>query len=264
MSGSCDGGRGRQNLRVLLDYAGAIAVVGLVWELAALAVHRSILPGPAPTLAAFARGMFTAEGLSGGLARHFLVSTYRVVVSMVIACALAVPLGLWMGRSERLDRWLAPIVYLLYPVPKVAFLPIILLFLGVYDAPKIFLIAIVVFFQILVTTRDAARQVSPQSVYSMISLGASDSQIYQYAILPACLPKIFTSLRIGLGTAVAVLFLTETFATSLGLGYFLVDSWSRLAYVDLFAGVVALGVLGFLLYLLVEWLERELTPWQFI
>lgn len=255
---------GPSSLRAFLDYAGAFLAILVFWELAALAVHRPVLPGPAPTLAAFARGMFTAQGLSGGLGAHFLVSSYRVIVSLIIAVTLAVPLGLWMGRSERLDRWLAPIVYLLYPVPKVAFLPIILLFLGVYDAPKIFLISLLVFFQILVTTRDAARQVSRQSIYSMQSLGASESQIYRYAILPACLPKIFTSLRIGLGTAVAVLFLTETFATSLGLGYFLVDSWSRLAYVDLFAGVVALGVLGFLLYLLVEWLERELTPWQFI
>ena len=83
--------------------------------------------------------------------------------------------------------------------------------------------------------------------------------------LPATVPAALTALRVSIGTAIAVLFFTETFATTSGLGYYIiVDSWGRLAYADMYAGVVAMSLLGLLLYFVVDRLERRLAPWMFV
>ena len=132
------------------------------------------------------------------LGAHLLVSTARVIVSLLAALLPAVLLGMVLGRVESLDRYAAPLIYLTYPVPKIIFLPVVITLLGLGNLSKIFLISIIVFFQILVTTRDAARQVNKGMVDSVISLGAESCKFTAtLSILPA-LPKILTSLRISL------------------------------------------------------------------
>ncbi|MCL6638660.1 MAG: ABC transporter permease subunit [Firmicutes bacterium] len=168
-----------------------------------------------------------------------------------------------LGRVGKLDRLAAPAVYLAYPLPKIIFLPVILTLFGVGDFSKVFLISIIVFFQVLVAARDAARQVNKGVIDSVISLGATDFQVYRHVIFPACLPKILTALRIGLGTAIAVLFFSETVANRTGIGYYLMDAWARFAWDEMFAGVIAMGVMGFVFYLFLDWMERKLCPWQF-
>ncbi|HCG99537.1 MAG TPA: ABC transporter permease, partial [Actinobacteria bacterium] len=138
--------------------------------------------------------------VQGELSRHFAVSLYRVGVSILLGVALALPAGLILGREEWLDRFVAPIVFVLYPIPKIVFLPVLLLLLGLGNLSKIVLITVIVFFQILVTTRDAAKEIPGQSVMSMESLGATSWQIYKHVVYPASLPKMFTALRIASGT----------------------------------------------------------------
>lgn len=250
----------------------AIAVVLLLagWEALSLAVNSLALPGPWPALLALRRS------LGEGLLQHVWISTLRVVASLVISVAVAVPVGIYLGRQEQVDlvprrrSWLArwtprlmpPLIYLTYPIPKVVFLPIIMVLLGIGDVAKAFFIALVVGFQILVTARDAARGVSRGSILSVQSLGGSEWDIFRHVIWPAALPEIFTSLRNGLGTAIAVLFLSETFATNSGIGYFLVDAWSRIAYDEMFAAVIAMGLMGLGLYLILDWLEWLSCPWK--
>ena len=193
---------------------------------------------------------------------NLLVSTARVIASLLVALLPAVLLGMVLGRVERLDRYAAPLIYLTYPVPKIIFLPVVLTLLGLGDVSKIFLISIIVFFQILVTTRDAARQVNKGMVDSVISLGAGELQIYRSVIYPACLPKILTSLRISLGTAIAVLFFPKQSPTGglWGIGCYVMDAWARLAWDEMFAGIIAMGAMGFILYLILDWLEKRLCP----
>ena len=115
---------------------------------------------------------------------------------------------------------------MLYPIPKVVFLPILLVLLGLADAPKIVLIALTVFFQVLVAVRDAVHAVPEDLVLSARALGAGRWGVYRHVIVPATLPAVFTSLRIGTGTAIAVLFIAEAIAGSTGLGYFIMQSWA--------------------------------------
>jgi NitT/TauT family transport system permease protein len=183
-------------------------------------------------------------------------------MAMAIALATALPAGIALGRSRRYDAAFAPVIYLLYPVPKIALLPIVMLLFGIGNGARVAIVALILFFQILVSTRDAARNVAAQYLLSLRSLGASRRHTLQFVIVPAILPELLSSLRIGTGTALAVLFFSETFGTRLGLGYFVMESWMRLSYVDMFAGVLCLGLCGFLLFIGIDALERRLCRWE--
>jgi ABC-type nitrate/sulfonate/bicarbonate transport system permease component len=234
-----------------------IAIVVLVWQVASMLVSSSLLPGPGAAVQAL------VHNLPRGLGHHFLVSGYRLALSMAIATLLAAPLGLAMGQSPRLNRLVSPMIYLIYPIPKIVFLPIIMLFLGTGDVSKVFIISLILFFQILVVVRDACLAVRPELVQSVRSLGAGRLDLLRHVYFPASLPSILTALRVSTGTAVAVLFLAETFATQAGLAYFItVEAWGRLAYADMYAGVLAMAMLGLSTYMLLDRLERRACEWM--
>ncbi len=232
-----------------------LIIIGL-WYALAIFIKNQMLPTPWEAVTEFFRIFRSTIWV------HFYVSAYRVVVSLLVSFAAAVPLGLLIGREEVIDRFISPVIYLIYPLPKIVFLPLVFLFFGLGDFPKIFMISMIVAFQILVTARDAAKGVPQQSIYSMTSLGASKWQIFYHVIWPSCLPKVLTSLRISLGTAIAVLFFVETFATTEGLGYFIMDSWSRSEYSEMFAGIIGMSILGLILYIIVDIIDARWCKWQ--
>jgi NitT/TauT family transport system permease protein len=231
----------------------------IAWQLLTWLLRADVLPGPWAVIRAFIRAV------PRGLGWHFLVSTWRVSASIALAMVLAVPAGLVLGQSRALDRFFAPIVYILYPIPKIVLLPVILLLLGIGDASKVFIIWLVLFFQILVVVRDQAGAIRPELIYSVRSLGAGRRALFRFVYLPATVPAALTALRVSVGTAIAVLFFAESFATSSGLGYYIInESWGRLAYPEMYAGVIAMSLLGLLLYFLIDRLERRLAPWMFV
>ncbi len=243
--------------RNMIGYFLAFGLLIVFWHLGSLALNKSFLPTPLASFQAFVIAFSEKE-----LLYHWRISALRIVISILLAFVTAMPLGLFMGRSPKADRILGPLVYLLYPLPKVVFLPIIVVLLGLGSAPKIFLIALVIFFQIIVVTRDAARSIPNDSILSMRSLNATPMSMYYHLILPYCLPKILTSLRVTLGTAVAILFFAETFASFDGLGYFILEGMETRNYPDMYAGIIALALLGMMLYWLVDYLEYCLCRWQ--
>jgi ABC-type nitrate/sulfonate/bicarbonate transport system permease component len=235
-----------------------LATVGLLasWQLVSMIINQPVLPPPWEVLRAF------VLALPQELGRHFLVSAWRVVASIVVAVAFAVPVGLGLGLSPAASRLAAPIIYLLYPIPKIVFLPIILLLLGIGNVSKVFVIALILFFQMLVVVRDEAANLRPELIASVRSLGAGRRALFRYVYLPACLPAVLTSLRVGIGTAIAVLFFAESFATTSGLGYYIiVETWGRLDYAEMYAGVVAMSLLGLALYFVVDKLQQRTCPW---
>ena len=240
--------------RRILGYLGALVVMLLAWEALALAIDQPFLPPPTAAIPTFIE-------LFGEIAPHILISAWRVVASLALGTVFAVPLGLALGRSPRTDAVAAPIVFLSYPVPKVVFLPVLMLLLGLGSLSKIALITLIVFFQILVTARDAARSIPAAPVLSVRSLGANGGQVFRHVVFPASLPEIFTALRIGSGTAVAVLFLAEATAGTSGLGYYIVDAWGRINYDAMFAGILGMALLGVVLYEVLELLEGRLCRW---
>lgn len=236
----------------------AALVIVLAWQLGAMAVQRSILPTPWQVARTFVRE------IQGDLIAHFLASLWRVVASTLLAIGLAAPAGLVLGQSQRLNRLFSPLIYLLYPIPKVVLVPVLLLFLGIGDLPKIVIIFLILFFQVLVLVRDRAASLRPELLQSVRSLGAGRRALFRFVYLPASLPAILTALRQSVGTAVAVLYVAELFATQKGLGYYIYLNGSTLFnYPAMYAGVVAMSLLGLGLYFTVDWLERRLTAWQY-
>ena len=233
-------------------------VVLIVWQVVGILVTRKILPTPIAVTQALVINF-------GDLMKHFTASALRVIVSVIIGIVLAVPAGLAMGQMPRVNRIFSPLAYIIYPIPKIVFLPIILLFFGASDLSKVLTIVLIVLFQILVPVRDDAASIRPELLNSVKSLGAGRRALFRFVYLPASLPAVLTSLRLSIGTAIAVLYITETTATTLGLGYFIYYNASTLFdYPATYAGAVAMGLLGLVLYFFVDWLERRLCRWKFV
>lgn len=241
--------------RKALGYVGATLVLLLGWHALALALDSPALPSPAEALPAFI-------GLLPDLWPHTLISLYRVLAALAAGTMLAVPLGLAIGRSRVADALFAPLIFMTYPVPKVVFLPILLIFFGLGNASKIVLLGLIVFFQVLVSARDAARSVPENAILSVRSLGARRLAIARHVVFPAALPEIFTALRVSIGTAIGVLFLSESIAGNDGLGWFIVDAWGLINYPRMFAGILAMAILGVVLYEAADAAERWATRWK--
>jgi len=236
-----------------------LALLGL-WLIISLIFDTLLIPSPI-----LVSKTLYEEITSGELPGHFIASLWRVVASTFLAITIAAPIGIILGQSKRLNRVFSPIVYLLYPVPKVVFVPIILLIFGIGDFPKILIIFIILFFQVLVLVRDRAAGIRPELITSVRSLGAGRRALFRFVYLPASVPAILTALRQSVGTAVAVLFIAELFATQKGLGYYIYFNSSTLFnYPAMYAGIIAMAIMGFGLYITVDWLEHRIAGWQFI
>ena len=245
----------RSLLVKIAGYVFAVVFIFAGWWITAVIVDSPALPTPAAAVEVLVAN-------ADQLIPYFWTSAYRVVLSLVIGTALAVPLAQACARSSKIDALFAPVLYLLYPIPKVVLLPILLVLFGLADAPKIVLISLTVFFQVLVAVRDSVHAVPESAVLAIRSLGGTRWDEYFHVTVPATLPAVFTSLRIGVGTAIAVLFIAEAMAGSTGLGYYIMQSWSMVNYPRMFAGIIAMALLGVALYAVFDIVERSLTRWR--
>ncbi len=229
----------------------------LAWHLAATLLDKSYLPAPLLVLQTF------ASELGNGLLTHTWVSARRILISVLAGTLAAAPVAVLAAENKLLDSLLSPLIYFLYPTPKIVFLPIIVFLLGLGDPSIVFLIALIVFFQIYVIVRDAARQVPAETLDSVAALGAGRWQRLRYVYVPLSLAAVVTALKISVGTAIAVLFIAESIGNNVGLGYYIVvEQWNRFAYPKVYAGILAISLLGSLLFGLLSWLERRLNRWR--
>ncbi|SHG22774.1 NitT/TauT family transport system permease protein [Desulfacinum infernum DSM 9756] len=239
-------------------YVAALAAIVLIWWiLSALFGGGNILPDPVQAFSAFGASLGTPMFWN-----HLAASSGRVLLSMALAWAAAFPLGIVMGSSRKVDAWLAPFVFVTYPVPKIVLLPVVLLLFGLGNLSKVLLISLILGYQVLVAVRDGVANLNPRYLDSVRSLGAGRLDLFREVLVPAALPHGFTALRLGTGTSVAVLFFVESFATTRGLGYLIMDAWGRLDYRDMFVGILGMSLLGAALFEAVNGLEHVLCRWR--
>ena len=193
---------------------------------------------------------------------HVLYSLGRILAGIVVSILVGVPLGFLMGYFNRIDKILSPLVYFTYPVPKLALLPIVMLLFGLGEVSKLIMIVLIIVFQIVITSRDAVKSIPEETFRSLQSLGASRLQTFTEIIVPASLPEVLTATRLALGTAVSILFFTETFGTEYGMGYFIMDSWMRVNYLDMYAGIVVLSFMGFCIFTAIDVIENYVCSWR--
>jgi len=153
-------------------------------------------------------------------------------------------------------------IYFTYPIPKLALLPVVMLLFGLGELSKLMMIVLIIVFQVVITSRDAVKSIPAETFHSLQSLGASKRQTFTEVILPASLPEVLTATRLALGTAVSILFFTETFGTEHGMGYFIMDAWMRVNYLDMYAGIVILSFMGFLIFSIIDAAETYLCAWR--
>lgn len=237
----------RVNLR------GAAAVLGL-WSLLSLLLGRIL---PAPWIVARQIWELKTE-----LSLHTAASLARSLAAVLIAGGTAIPLGVLSARSPVARRWLDSAAYLLYPVPKIALLPVLLLLFGMGNVSKVAVVVMVLFFQIFIAVRDAVAGIGEGYFEVLDGFGAKGRHRIRYVIIPAALPALFTALRISFATSLSVLFFAETFFTRYGLGYFIMESWMRIDYPEMFAGIVVLSLAGVLIFRLFDLLQKRLVRWE--
>ena len=248
----------KKKATLLSTLAGVVMFFGL-WQVLALLVNRPILPSPVDVVPLFLRNM------TGDLGLHFLASTARVLAAIGLATVFAAPIGLALGQMPRLDRIVSPLIAIIYPIPKIIFLPVIYVIMGISDLSKITLIAIIIFFQILVVVRDEASGLRQELIFSVKSLGAGRRALFRYVYLPASIPAVLTALRVSVGTAVAVLFIAEQSLTNYGLGYYIViETYQVLLYQEMYTGIMGMGLLGVLLYFALYSIELKVSKHMFL
>ncbi|MHB8963261.1 MAG: ABC transporter permease [Saccharofermentanales bacterium] len=236
-------------------YLYSCILIAIVWELASLLISEGFFPPPYDTAVYFVQHLQM-------ISLHLLMSFLRIFAAIAITVLAGSATGIFTARNAGADALVSPLLYTLYPVPKIAFLPLLMLFLGLGNGSKIALVSLILYFQIAISARDSVKNVHPAYFISIRSLGATKFQIYRHVILPAILPNLFTALRISVGTSISVLFFAENFATEYGIGYYIMDSWMRLDYTAMFAGIIAISLMGSVLFKLIDYAEIAVCRWK--
>ena len=242
--------------RTVFVYLGAAAALFVLWGIISLLLELPIVPKP------WQVALCLQQIFLSSIAVHMLYSLGRIAMGLFLAVGIGYPLGIFMGYAAAADRIFAPFVYLLYPVPKIALLPILMLLAGVGETSKILMIFLIIVFQVIIAVRDAVRSVPHETYFPLLSLGASSFAIFRHVLWPASLPKFLTAVRVAMATAISVLFFTATFGAQYGLGFFIMDAWLRVNYLEMYAGIVVLSLLGLVLFSFLDFVEAQACRWQ--
>jgi NitT/TauT family transport system permease protein len=238
-----------------------IAVIALalgIWW--AAAASSAIFPTPPEVIAGIAELAQT-----GTLTRHVFASLSRVAVGYGLALALAIPLGSLMGWYGGVFRAFNPMIQLLRPISPIAWIPLAILWFGVGDESPTFLIFLSSFFPIVVATTTGVHLVERRYVQAAQNFGVRGLRLFRAVVFPAALPQIITGMRLGLGVAWLVVVAAEMVAIDSGLGYLIIDARNAGSRYDLVvAGMVLIGVIGFLLDVLMRRLESlDAVRWRY-
>lgn len=235
---------------------GGFVLFNIIWFILAMWLQLKALPLPTEVYAGY------SKAFENGILDHSFASLRRIAYSIGISLGIALVLGLWMGYNKRANKLLGPMIYFSYPIPKLALLPIIMTLFDLGETSKIIIVVLIIVFQLIITIRDAVKNISKESYYVLISFGASSLQKMRHITLPAILPEMFSSLRVALGIATSALFFIETFGTDKGLGFYITDSQMRVDYIQMYFGIIVLSLIGFILFLIVDLLDNIFCRWK--
>lgn len=201
--------------------------------------------------------------VSGELFRELKPSLVRVFGGYFIGAALGVLVGLLMGNFRVVYNLLEPVTEFLRPIPSPAYIPIVILFLGIDDEMKIFMIAFASFFPVLLNTYSGVRSVDPVQLQTARTFGVTGNRLLWKIILPASSPYIFTGLRISLAVALIVMVISEMVAASSGIGYFILGAQRSFKIREMFAGVITLALVGYALNRAFLFVEAKVLAWHY-
>lgn len=206
--------------------------------------------------------MLMRNGYQGkSLSVHIGISLFRFGVAFVLSVLVAVPLGLWMGMNQTAKAILDPPIEITRPMPKLALLPLLIIWFGIGEVSKIVIIALALFPILSISAMQAVAGVGRRKIQAAMALGASKGMIFRRVIFPASLPGIFTSIRVSIGLGVTMLVGAELIATSSGIAYMAMSASDFLLTNVVIVGVLIMAVLGYTLDLLARSVEKRIVHW---
>jgi ABC-type nitrate/sulfonate/bicarbonate transport system permease component len=246
----------RRVLGTVLEVAVPLAVVALIWAWTN-STDVYYFPPLGDVLAAFA-DTWLFERVSSDV----VPSLVRLAAGFGIAVVLGIAGGVVLGRSQVLRRVASPVVEFLRAIPPPALIPFAILILGVDDDAKIFLIALVCLWPILLNAIDGVSGVEPTLLETSRSYRIGRRDELRLVVLPAAAPQIFAGMRTSLSLALILMVISEMVASDNGIGYFVLQAQRTFAITEMWSGIVLLGLLGYVLNLLFSLVERRILAWH--
>jgi len=236
-----------------------ILILLSVWQILCMSGLVSELYLPAPTSILLTGWEMTT---SGEIAVNLQASLQRIGWGFFVGSIAGILIGLLTGFSKLAEAVGNPLIYSLYPVPKIALLPLIILWLGIGEVSKISIISLGVFFPVVINTYSGVKNVDPLLIKVAVSYRTSQLNIIRKVILPAALPVIFAGLKLAAGTSLLLLVAAEMIAAKEGIGAMVLHYGDLMLTTKLMVGVLVLSLLGLVFNRVLEWLERILIPWK--
>lgn len=245
----------------LPGWVSSLSLIGLIvlWEAVCRisSVPELYLPAPSAILTT-GWNMLS----SGELLLNAEASLYRIIWGFAIGSVIGIGLGLATGFFRIAEAVGNPIVHALYPVPKIALLPLIILWLGIGEVSKITIISLGVFFPVIINTYSGVKNVDPLLIKAAVAFRASRLSIICKVVLPGALPVIFAGLKLAAGTSLLLLVAAEMIAAKEGIGAMILHYGDLMLTTKLMVGVLALSLLGIAFNYCLNWLEKRLISWQ--
>jgi ABC-type nitrate/sulfonate/bicarbonate transport system permease component len=242
-----------------LARAAPVLLLALAWE--ALAASGAVTPFQLPRLSAVLARIWT-DAVAGDLLLNTALTLYRALAGFAIAAVAGVVLGMAMSRNVAV-RWLFdPIVSVGFPMPKIAFLPVVMLWLGVYDLSKIAMVVLDAIFPVVTATIAGIAAVDRHLLWSARNMGASEREMLWQIVLPAASPQIMTGLQVALPIALIVAVVAEMLMGGYGLGGAMVHASRFADSRGVFAGIVEIALVGYILVKAMSLVRRRLLLWH--
>jgi ABC-type nitrate/sulfonate/bicarbonate transport system permease component len=250
---------GRSSLIYALRFGALAAFLG-VWETASRTGMVDKLFASSPSLIV---AKFVEMIGDGSIWPHVAATASVTAAGFGLAVAVGVPVGILMGRSQLINATAEPFVAALYASPQVAFLPLLIIWLGIGFTSKVALVFIGSVIIMIINTETGVAQVDPRLIETARSFTASERQVLTKIVLPAALPVILAGMRLGIGRALVMVVVAEIYASNRGVGYLIFQAGGMYDTAQIFVGVGILAGAGVVLTALLRAIERWLAPWQF-
>ena len=237
-----------------------VAIVGgiALWQVLITIVDQPLIaPGAAAIGAAFWDAL-----RDGSLLENAWASLYRVFAGFLIATVLAIPLGFALGWYPTVRRFCEPYVQFMRVIPPIALIPLLIIYLGIGESARIFVIALAAFLAIIVAVYQGVWEVDPVLVRAARVLGAREHNIFAEVVVPATFPYILVGMRQGLANAWGSLVAAELIASSKGLGYLIMSSQENFRVPDIIVGILTIGIIGVVMDRMLLAAQARLTPWK--
>jgi NitT/TauT family transport system permease protein len=248
----------RRLIEGILTVAGPVVLL-TIWEI--LSRTRTINPlfwPPPSSLWVTTRVLIEKQDLFGDIR----ISLFRILAGFVVGTVPGIILGLAMGLFWPVRVFFMPLAAAIYAVPKIAILPLVIIALGIGEASKIAVVALSIFFLVVLNTVSGVLELDPTYRDVASNLGANRFKLFWTVALPGALPSIFTGMRLALGFALIVIVGTEFLAADKGIGHMIWQSYQTLRIRQMFVGLIVTGVMGWFLNLLLTIIERFAMPWR--